>query len=310
MAGFVIGCILAVIAFAAAVAAAAAGRANSKSPSDDARMARNWCWAATAVLSVTGVLLVILSMYVGIGTQDVGIVTSFGKPVGTLSNGAHWKAPWEGVTTMDNAVQTDIYEGSDCINIRIADQQTACAKVRIRWQMRQSAADRLFRLYRTNDGVRTSLVTGELGQAMNEQFAVYNPIASLTTTIPEGHAGNPTITQLAAKVTQQMRSEIGSEISVYSVIVPLITYANTVQDRINTVLAQVAQTDVAKQAVQTAKLQAQAADTLRAAVSNDPNVLISRCLDLLNEAVKAGYQLPAGFSCFGGSTTSVLAPSK
>lgn len=104
-----------------------------------------------------------------------------------------------------------------------------------------------------------------------------------------------------------MQSEIGASVRVYKVIVPIITYAPSVQDRINTVLAQVAQTDVASQAVKTARLQSQAAAALRKSLSSDPGVLTSRCLDLLNEAIRASYSLPAGFNCMGGSSVGVIA---
>ena len=262
----------------------------------------------TAVAAVLAVFFILVSSWTQIGTQNVGIVTSFGRPVGDVGNGLHFLPPWDQVTEMDNAIQTDTYYGSNCIAVRIADQQTACVNARIRWQMRQTAADQLFRNYRTSGGVRLSLVTSELDVAMNQQFDGYDPIGSLTTTVPLGQPGNPTIAQIAQRVYQQMAHEIGGQVHVYSVLIPLINYDSTVQARLNSVLTQKASTDIALQAVKTAQAQAQANRVLAASVSNDPNVLVSRCLDLLSEMIKTNMTPPAGFSCWpGGSGTPVIA---
>jgi regulator of protease activity HflC (stomatin/prohibitin superfamily) len=35
------------------------------------------------------------------------IVTTFGRPGSTLTNGLHWKAPWQSVTEMNGTIQID-----------------------------------------------------------------------------------------------------------------------------------------------------------------------------------------------------------
>ena len=143
---------------------------------------------------------------------------------------------------------------------------------------------------------------------MIQQFDGYDPIGSLTTTIPLGHPGNPTIAQIAQQVYVQMTHEIGGQVHVFSVLIPLINYDSTVQSRLNSVLTQKASTDIALQAVKTAQAQARANRVLAASVSNDPNVLVSRCLDLLSEMIKGNMTPPAGFSCWpGGSAAAVIA---
>ena len=91
---------------------------------------------------------------------------------------------------------------------------------------------------------------------------------------------------------------------------PLINYDATVQSRLNSVLTQKANTDIALQAVKTAQAQAQANKVLAASVSNNPNVLVSRCLDLLSEMIKQNMSPPAGFSCWPGSSSAVIASAK
>jgi len=70
-------------------------------------------------------------------------------------------------------------------------------------------------------------------------------------------------------------------------------------------LQQIALTRVAQQSKQTAQAQAEANKALAASVADDPNVLVSKCLDILKEAVDKEQPLPAGFSCFGPSETSI-----
>lgn len=142
---------------------------------------------------------------------------------------------------------------------------------------------------------------------MNQQFANYDPIASLISTAPEGSPSNPTVIQLSAYVLTQMRKDLTGQIKVLSVLIPSLTYDESVQARINSVLAQTAQTDIAIQAEKTATAQAAANRALAKSVSNSPGVLTSNCLGLVNEAIKANYTLPPGFSCFGSSSVGVIA---
>lgn len=287
----------------------AAPRSRYDSSSDPVPVTKIAGWVAAGFGALTA-LFVLVSAWTPVGTQNIGIETSFGRPVGHLDNGLHFIAPWDQVTQMDGAIQTDSYTGANCINIRVAEQQTACASVSIRWRIRPDAVDGLFRNYQfptVFTAIQDSLVTRELAVALNRQFASYDPIASLTSSVKSGQPGNPTVAELAAAVTGEMQAEIGSQIQVDNVLIPLVTYDATVQSRINTVLAQTAQTDVAQQAIKTALAQAQANKDLAASVSNNPGVLQSQCLNLVNEGIKAGYSFPAGFSCFGTSSVGVIA---
>ena len=73
-----------------------------------------------------------------------------------------------------------------------------------------------------------------------------------------------------------------------------------------TLLAQVAQTRIAEQGVKTAEQQEKANEALAKSVSKDPNVLVSKCLDM----VEGGkVTLPAGFSCWPSSGSAVVVPA-
>ena len=289
--------VVAVLALLAAVASRVMGPGSSPVPG---------LVAAGAV--VLGLVCMLVSSYTAIGTQDIGVVTSFGKPVDALSNGVHFIAPWRKVTTLDGAIQTDSHtnESKDCVKVRIAHQATACVDVSIRWQIRLTAADALFRSYRQFDHIRDSLVTRDLTSAMNDQFETYDVLAINA----QGVSTAPPASAIADRVLKEMQTKSGDQIDVLSVIIPVMHFDDSTQGRINALQAQIAQTRIAEQAEQTAIAQASANRALAASVSRDPNVLVSRCYDLLAEAINKGYPLPAGFSCVGGSAAVVVPSGK
>ncbi len=105
-----------------------------------------------------------------------------------------------------------------------------------------------------------------------------------------------------------MRAQIGSQVQVLSVFVPVMHFDTATQSRLNALQAQVAQTRIAEQAIKTAQAQAAANAALAASVSTDNNVLVSKCLDVLAEMVNKGQTVPAGFSCWPGGGTGVVLP--
>lgn len=241
-----------------------------------------------------------------VSTKNVGIVTSFGRPVGSLGNGFHLVAPWQEVTEMDAAIQTDSHTQADdntCIDVRIAHQAIACVDASIRWRIQDNSADYLFQNYRDFDNVRDSLVTRELNAALNSVFEDYDPLA----VDANGDSTAPTLRSLAASVTAQMRREIGAQINVLNVIIPVLHFDTNTQGRIQALQAQIAQTRIAIQARQTAHEQALANRELAASVSHDPNVLVSKCLDLENEMIAKGQTIPPnGIGCWPGSGSPLI----
>jgi hypothetical protein len=127
----------------------------------------------------------------------------------------------------------------------------------------------------------------------------------------------PNLDRFSAQVTESMRQHLvaasrnGQEqVRVVSITLSFIRLASTTQDKINDFLKEVGATRVAQQREQTTAAQAQANRNLSTSVSKDPNVLVSRCFDTVEEAVKANYSLPAGFSCWGSTSTVVVPSSK
>lgn len=284
----------------------------AKTRSASVGLAARWVGLGGLAAVVLGVLLLATSCVTQVTTKNVGVVTSFGRPVGALGNGLHLKAPWHKVTEFDAAVQTDSHKGkggdsdSTCTDIRIGNQSVACVDNSVRWRIVQESADDLYRDYREFDNVRDSLVTRELDAALNEVFANYDPLATVDSNSP---SGAKSLDELSEEVTARLRDKVGDQVEVLSVIIPLVSFDKTTQDKINDYQAELANTRIARQKQQTADAQAQANRKLSGSVSKDPNVLVSKCFDILAEMVGAKEPVPAGFTCWPGGGTGIVLPS-
>jgi regulator of protease activity HflC (stomatin/prohibitin superfamily) len=267
------------------------------------RTAFGWVSATTAALTVVALFF---STFATVSTRNVGIVTSFGRPVGSLDNGPHFILPWESVTEMPATVQTDSYDQKDhnCVTVRIAYGMSACLNVSIRWRIREQAADSLFQNYQDFSNVRFSLVDRDLGVTANKVFADYNPLAFDA----EGNSLAPKLSVLSGQLESQMKETIGSQIDIQSVYVPLLNYDASVQARINAIQSQVGDTKVALQRLQTNQAESAANNALATSVNNSPGVLESRCLDELQRMIDKGMTPPVGFNCgsLGSSTSGVI----
>lgn len=268
---------------------------------DDADLRIMW-WGGSGVLGLIFVILFVLTTFVVVSTRNVGIVTTFGRPVGTLSNGLHFTWPWQSVTEMDGSIQIDQHRDEDsgdghgsALQVRLGNSSTAYADTSVRWEIKLDSADDLFLQYKTFDNVRTNLVTRNLQVALNEVFASYDPLA------PQNLDVSP-LPALAAQATKILQDKVGSQITVLEVQVPTIKYDQGTEDRINQLNQQRAQTSIAKEAQKTAEEQAKANAAISASLNNDPNVLVSKCLDIVKE--KGG----SVFGCWPGSSVIPTLP--
>lgn len=251
-----------------------------------------WAWSLTAGLCL---LMLFIACFKQVGTKEDGVKLSFGKPAGHLSAGPHLTWPWVKVKEMDAAIQTDTFNGRSCLRVRIANQQTGCAAISLQWRIRPNAVDALYQNYRSFDHVRDALVTRKLNVAVNEALATYNPLDQVA-------GKGATLPKIAAKITEIMKREVGARIEVLSTLLPIITFDEATQNRINQLQQQVAQTRIAKQQKQTNIQVALANNALARSVSATPNVLVARCFETLEEMVKRGQAVPAGFSCWPNSS--------
>jgi hypothetical protein len=250
------------------------------------------------------------SSYTSVPTKQIGVVTEFGRPIDSLDNGPHWKAPWTKITLIDGQKKTDSrYWSKDdptgCTTVRIANQGTACVDNSIQWQI-TSNANTLFKDYGTFDNVRDSVITRTLGEVLNETFRTYDPFA----TDKNGNNISPTQDQLSQDATGRMKNKVlNTGITVYNVILPIEHFDAETQDRLNKFQAEVANTRTAKQKQLTATAEAQANNNIAASINNTPNVLVSKCLDTFNTMVNKNQPIPAGFSCWPSSGSNLVLPA-
>jgi regulator of protease activity HflC (stomatin/prohibitin superfamily) len=212
-------------------------------------------------------LVLVLGSTTIVSARNIGVVTTFGRPGGTLTNGLHAKAPWQNVTEMNGTIQIDNHTGELAANVDNS----------VRWRIQPAAADELFLDYRDFENVRDNLVTRELRAALNEVFSNFDPLS------PENSEG-ANVQALGDDVAEKLRAKVGEQIEIINVIVPLMNYDGATQDRINALNVEKANTRVAEQRAKTAAAEARANEILAASVSNDPNVLVSKCLDSAREA--------------------------
>lgn len=262
--------------------------------------------AFALIPAVIAVLILMQSLFTIVPTREIGVVTSFGRPVKTLPNGLHGKAPWQAVHKLDGTIQTDNHTGSQhCTDIRIGNESTACIDNTIRWRIRLDAGKRLYQDYRELENIRDSLVTRELKAALNEVLSDYNPLDQ----IKNNAQGAPDLNEFSRKITRELRKLIGTDVEVLSVILPIIRFDDQTQSKINAYQAEVANTRIAEQKILTNRAQAKANAELKQSVSNEPNVLVAQCMDILDAYQKKNIVPPIGFSCWpGGSGTSVVVP--
>lgn len=240
---------------------------------EQAAAARRGARLIAAALVLLAVLFAILGSFTIVGTRQVGIVTSFGRPTGaTLDNGLHLKPFWQNVNEMDAAIQIDKYEGDRRIKVRLGNSSTALADASIRWSIKQEAADELFVQYKTFDNVRVNLVERNLAVALNEVFASFDPLA------PQNLDTSP-LPALSNEALELLRDKVGNQVEILDVSVPVIDFDDNTEGKINQLNAERANTSVALQAQKTAEAQKKANEIIASSVSNDPNVVVNNCIN-------------------------------
>lgn len=276
--------------------------------------------AYAAVPLALAALLFLASVTTIIEAKNVGVVTAFGKPVGTLEPGLSFKAPWQKVTELDGTKITNRYEGQTRLPVRIGDGTTAHVSAAIRWSIVGEKADDIYADYRSDDvnaNVRESLVETVFGNAINQVFGTYNPTADLRVVNPGEDTTEqvvnfvPDYDGLVAQVTSSMEERVeatGGYVKIDFITISGIDLSETTQKKINEFQAEVAKTQVALQQKATNEAIAAANNVLAESLTNKA-VLVARCLDTQQNMVDLGQQIPAGgLDCWGsGGKDMILA---
>lgn len=240
-----------------------------------------------------GVIIIALASTVAVPARTVGVVTAFGKPTGTLSNGLHLVKPWEDVEKMDASLQTNRYTGDSAIGVRLANQSEAKADASIQWQLREEDAEQMYLDYREFERIHNDLVDREFRASVNAVLASYNPLDAEA--IAEGGID---LNEYADDIKKDMQKRMGKSVEVRSVALPIINYDEDTQRKIDQLQSEVANTRAAEQSKKTAKEIAEANEILRKSLSDE--VLSQRCI----EAAEKVGAAPVG--CINGSNATPL----
>ena len=249
--------------------------------------------AAGGGVLVLGVIMIALASTVAVPARTVGVVTAFGKPTGTLSNGLHVIKPWEKVEKMDASLQTNRYTGDGAIGVRLANQSEAKADASIQWQLREEDAEQMYLDYREFERIHTDLVDREFRASVNAVLARYNPLDAEA--IAEGGID---LNSFADDIKKDMQKRMGKSVEVRSVALPIVNYDEDTQRKIDQLQTEVANTRAAEQSKNTAREIAKANEILRRSLSDE--VLSQRCI----EAAEKVGAAPVG--CIKGSNATRL----
>lgn len=258
-----------------------------------------------------GLTILAFDSFTIVPTRNLAVQTSFGKPVDTLGNGFHLVAPWSSTEEFDAAVQTLKMSGEgddngDPIKVRLANAATADVDVTVQWQIDPDAdITSLYLDYRNFDNIGLNVVRRQLSSALNATFETYDPLLSLKADSDKTTETKPTtLADLAADATKKLETALPKGVKVRSLLIPKITFDDSIQGKINQYLAALAETQIAEQQKQTALARKNANDTLAGAI-NSPGVLYQNCLDMVERLTRDGKALPAAFTCGSGPVAVV-----
>ena len=246
-----------------------------------------------ALVAVGLILFTAFCSFTTVQTRSVGIATSFNKPVETYSNGFHLKAPWWRVTDLDGAIQNNIYNGDNQIEVRLASNAQARVDVSIQWQLKQEETLDLFLNFRSIESIQSNIIDRNLRSSVNEVMSGYNPLD-----YSDPAAGGEDLASYQDAVLEKMREKVGDKVDIHSVTLPIISFDEATQARIDELQSEIAKTRIAEQSEKTAEAEARANSKLEESVSQE--TLTSKCLDIVRETGGPVY------GCFPGSDVTPI----
>lgn len=269
---------------------------------------RGFGWGA-AGFGGLALFLFIMSLFVVVGTNQVGIMTAFGKPQSAHSNGFHGKAPWEIKTEFDGTRQFLRFNGKGnneedldrkefpCIQVKLDGQATACLNGVISWQMKAGTeaekknAVELFKTYRTFDRLTKNFVYSSSRVALGKVFAVHNPLIE---------EKNQSLGELNRLSLDELGREFSGELNIMSVDLAVPDYDDATDKSISDVQAQKAKTRLASEEEATNAAKSKANKALQESLK-DPAVNQANCIQAAKETGKE-----PGFCMMGGGSSVIV----
>lgn len=321
MALFIFAIVIAVIAILAMIGVLFAG--------DISRNPKVWTviGGTFAILLAGG--LIVLSMFKSVPTKSEGVVTSYGKVIGTpYGPGGHFMAPWRTLNIVQNTIQSDSFtsangQGGDtqtpsgthgyCITVRLGGMNSGCADVQLQTQLVKNAIPELYANYSSYgpnlaQDVDQFVVKRELTTDLNRLLGDYNVIAdvaaNLTSCVQKGQTTCSAVTssqfsQFDGKLLTLLQDdpELSGKIGVLDVNIQNIVFNDTTEGAIRKIQESYLQTVEATQQEKTNAAISLANAALVKSNSLSPALLQNECYTTTQDAIKAGYNLPTGWNC-------------
>lgn len=242
-------------------------------------------------LSVITAFLFIMSTWTIVGTNKIGIFTSFGKPYTATDNGLEMKRPWAKKAELDAARQFLRFCGDgnneedidkkqySKIHVKIDGNAKADMCGTVAWQMKATTkqekanAIQLFRDYREFNRITTNLVYPNVKVVMGDVLAGLNPLVA---------EKNMSIGDINAKVLAALKAKFDGSIIIQAADISVPDYDPQTDDAIAKDLAQKALTQLAVEKEKTNIAEAKANAAIQTSIQ-DIKVLINKCLDLAKE---------------------------
>ena len=290
--------------------------------------------------------LVLLSMFQSVPTKSEGVMTSYGRVIGTpYGPGGHLVDPWRTLVIVQDTIQSDSFSDAngsgpdiqlpsgthgDCIKVRLGGMNQGCANVQLQTLVNPAAIPELYASYSSygpnlSQDVDQFVVKRELTTDLNRVLGDYNVIAdvaaNLTACEQKGQSACSAVT--ASQFSQfdpqilsalQKDPELAGKITVLDVNLQNISFDQTIEDGIKKIQTFYLETVEATQQERTNAAISLANAALvnpKTGQSLTPAILQYDCYQVIAAAIKAGYTgLPATLSCSGSSSNSVLVTGK
>jgi regulator of protease activity HflC (stomatin/prohibitin superfamily) len=308
----------------------------------------NWARRGTILAGVVALLIapliVVLAGINSVPTKSVGVVTSFGRVGAEYAPGGHWLWPWKTLNIVSDTIQSDSFaqsngQGPDqatasgirgyCIPVRLAGLNQGCADVQMQTQVNAGAIPNLFANYSSYGpnltlDVDQYVVQREVKTDLNRILGDYNVVADVAASLQACETTvNGTVNTNCTTTGSQFSSfdpallkalqndpELKGNVNVLDVNLQFVHFSGSVETAIESIQSKYQETVAATIQEKTNA----AISAANAALVSKPNalnasVLQNECYTTTQEAIKAGYTLPAGWSC-SGTGSSVLVQGK
>lgn len=309
---------------------------------------RRWTLIGSVVALLIAPLIVVLAGINTVPTKSVGVVTSFGRVGAEYGPGAHWLWPWKTLNTVSDTIQSDNFAqangtGADvtqasgikgyCIAVRLAGLNQGCADVQMQTQVIQAAIPNLYANYSSYGSnltldVDEYVVQREVRTDLNRILGDYNVVADVAASLQACAANAAASSQPAGCTTSggsqfsqfdpqlltalQRDPELAGNVRVLDVNLQFIHFSGSVENAIESIQGKYQDTVAATiQEKTNAAISAANAALVSKPGALNASVLANECYTTTQDAIKAGYSLPAGWTCSGGgSGVLVQAPAK